>query len=63
MRAQLRHDRQYDQSLRDTNITDEKVFKVINELKQSRSQGQYHFYPKLIKETINAMKEPLFKIF
>ena len=37
--------------------------KVINELKANKSQGPDDFHPKLIKETVNKIKEPLCKIF
>ena len=37
--------------------------KVINELKANKSQGPANFHPKLIKETVNKIKEPLCKIF
>ena len=56
-------DRQYDQPLTSINVTNEKIVKVINELKANKSQGPDDFHPKLIKETVNKIKEPLCKIF
>ena len=37
--------------------------KVVNKLKPNKSQGLDQFHPKLIKETVNKIKEPLCMIF
>ena len=55
--------RHYDQPLINAVITQEKIVKVINELKPNKSQGADQFHLKLIKETANKIEGPLFIIF
>ncbi len=55
--------RQADHDLVDIEITEEKVTKVINQLKPSKSAGPDNFHPKLFKETLESIRTPLTLIF
>ena len=57
------HDRNYQEVLENTKVTESKVDKAINALKSSKSQGQDNFHPKYLKENKDQLKAPLKYIF
>ena len=56
-------DRNYDEILSYTEITDSLVAKTIDRLKPSKSQGPDNIHPKLLKECKNSIVPPLTTIF
>ena len=56
-------DRNFDEILSYTEITDNFVAKTINRLKPSKSQGPDNIHPKLLKECKNSIVPPLTTIF
>ncbi|MES9881006.1 MAG: reverse transcriptase domain-containing protein, partial [Sedimenticola sp.] len=55
--------RQPDNNLGNIDITNEKVTKVIQQLKASKSAGPDNFHPKLFKETVEKISIPLTLMF
>ena len=53
----------YTTELENINICEESVYKMICQLKPSKSQGPDTFHPKLMKEAANEMSKPLTLIF
>ena len=56
-------EQEYTIELLDVEISEDKVDKLISNIKPSKSQGPDNFHPKLIKETANELKKPLTIIF
>ncbi|MES9905973.1 MAG: reverse transcriptase family protein [Sedimenticola sp.] len=51
--------KQPDHELVDIDITEEKITKIINQLKPSKSAGPDNFHPRLFKGTLDSIKKPL----
>ena len=56
-------EQEYTTELLDVELSEDKVDKLISNIKPSKSQGPDNFHPKLIKETANELKKPLTTIF
>ena len=56
-------EQEYTTELLDVQISEDKVDKLISNIKPSKSQGPDNFHTKLIKETADELKKPLTIIF
>ena len=56
-------EQEYTTELLDVEISEDKVDKLISNIKPSKSQGPDNFHLKLLKETANELKKPLTIIF